>query len=201
MSVQSGVLVVSQNLRCSLRHIFTFERKGLTPQFTGHASRVPPSLIFTLGSIERLRSTMPSDNLAHTEDSSASASAAAVRACASTAAERTSASLWRKSFLRTWQASLSMQDMRRSVHLQPRTAAQHVQGMQWEGVCQHGKRKSQCHLCGGSGVCAHGTPATPMQDVRWQCDMLAWKATKLLRGVRWLSDMPTWQAACFLQGL
>jgi hypothetical protein len=40
-------------------------------------------------------------------------------------------------------------------------------------ACPHGRRRSQCKECGGSGICKHGRERTTVQGVRWGIDMLS----------------------------
>ena len=40
-------------------------------------------------------------------------------------------------------------------------------------ACPHGRRRSQCKECGGSGICEHGRVALEVQGVRWVINMRA----------------------------
>ena len=56
-----------------------------------------------------------------------------------------------------------MQGLRRPRHLRARPAAQRLQGVRrrrarcgGSGICEHGRRRSQCKECDGNAICEHG---------------------------------------------
>ena len=67
-------------------------------------------------------------------------------------------------------------------------------------ACPHGRRRSQCKECGGSGICEHGRRRS-VQGVRWGINLRARSSALLLQGVRWGCNLRARSSALSVQGV